>query len=844
MTQRRHLIDTIFTHALELAERERAQYIQDKCEDAQMRSEVTALVSAATSSELDSQFDEIRDRVWGDVIAGDEDAEADLAGQRIDQWRIGQRLARGGLATVYKAERDDGEFDQAAAFKVLRRGLDTDDIVARFRAERQILSTLDHPAIASILDGGALPDGRPYLVLEYVDGVPITAYCRNSGVDVHGCVRLIIDVLSALHHAHKHTVVHRDIKPSNILVSSEGNVVLLDFGIAKLLDPEAVPGSSTLTRTGVSLLTPGYGSPEQRAGAAVTTASDIYQVGMVLCELLTGRRPAILDSDDLSAAPSKKLVGTSRYRSVRGDLDAIVLKAMHADPARRYASAGEMVEDLERYLDGRAVLAQPDTYAYRLRKLARRKPWLLPIATVIVLGIATYIVTLIKHSEELQLEQQRAEAAQEFLVDILSSPDPFAPADAERGSEITVLEALEIGRGRLDTDLQDQPVLRANLLSSIAGVYGSLDQNESAIELGEQALALNLKLHGDGSEAALENMRLLGTVNNEIGDIDRAREFFQRQLSVARNVYAAGDARLSDAEVASGIFEVSQGNHEVGRQLLTSGIDRLRESPEQYAETFISAVIALIDHDGLFDIDHMRLPLEEALAVSESVYGPESLHTANVLLAIARFAVHSHDYERAKENYATGLEIYETQLGLLHGATIAHLNNYGFMLMAINDYAGGEAVHRDLVERLTKSRGENHRLVADNYQNLASAIYRQGRLEEALPMHRKAYEIYSKVLDKDHYIGMYPLLSIAYIELQRDNAMEAESVAVTALSKFRSTVPGSFLEGVATCLVGVAKEKRGELEEGSAMVEASHPMIDPRALAGSPYIELCRVPPD
>lgn len=843
---RRQEIDRIFTRALELDENQRQAFIEESSSDDAIRHEVQSLLSAATSApgQFDDRLDVMRQELWADVLNEDEAAGEDLSGQRVGHWLIGDRLARGGLATVYLARRDDGEFEQTVAFKVLRRGLDTDDVVARFRAERQILSSLDHPSIARIFDGGALPDGRPYLVLEYIDGEQITTWSESNRVDIRGCVRLIIEVLQALDHAHKHLVVHRDIKPSNILVSNDGHVSLLDFGIAKLLDPDAIPGTATLTRTGVSLLTPGYGSPEQRAGASITTASDIYQVGMVLCELLTGQRPAILDNDDVSAAPSKKLQGTSRYRSVQGDLDAIVLKAMHVDPARRYASAAEMVADLERYLDGRAVMAQPDTYMYRLRKLTRRKPWLLPTAAIILFGIATYIVTLTTHSRELQLEQQRAEAAQKFLVDILSSPDPFTPADPERGREITVLEALEIGRGRLETELQDQPVLQANLLTSIADVYRSLDQNEPAIELGEQALALNLKWRGEGSEATLENMRLLGEVYNTTGDIDRARDFFERQLSIARDIYVADDARLSDAEVTTGIFEVSQGNLEIGRQLLASGIDRLREAPAENAETFISATVAMTEHDGLFDSEQLHLPLEEALAVAESVYGPQSLFTANVLLGIARVSVYLQEYDRAKENYSIGLEIYEAQLGPLHGSTIAHLNNYGFMLMAISDYAGGEAVHRDLVERLTKSRGENHRLVADNYQNLASAIYRQGRLEEALPMHRKAYEIYSMVLDQDHYISMYPLLSIAYIELQRDNAMEAEAAAAIALENFRTTVPGSFLEGVATCLVGLAKEKQGKIEEGTAMVEASHPMLDPQALAGSPYTELCRVRPD
>jgi serine/threonine-protein kinase len=215
-SEHRQLIDQVFTRALEMPGDSRAAYIAAACPNDAIKDEVLALLSAATSEALDERFDAARERIWREIAETDSAPEEDLAGQRVGAWKIGKRLARGGLATVFLAEREGGEFEQTAAFKVLRRGLDTDDVIARFRAERQILSALDHPAIAQILDGGALPDGRPYLVLEYVDGVAITDYCRETNASLRDRVGLIIQVLRALHHAHRHTVVHRDIKPSNI----------------------------------------------------------------------------------------------------------------------------------------------------------------------------------------------------------------------------------------------------------------------------------------------------------------------------------------------------------------------------------------------------------------------------------------------------------------------------------------------------------------------------------------------------------------------------------------------------------------------------------------------------
>ena len=402
----RKRIDEIFTGALERSGDERSAFVDQQCAgDAELKSEVESLLAAASDTDVDARIESARDRMVRSIFEDDPDAGEDLSGKAYQNWRLERRLARGGLATVYLAHRDDGEFEQKAAFKVLRRGLDTDDLIARFRAERQILSSLAHPSIAQILDGGALDDGRPYLVLEFVDGVSITDYCEQQELDVRAKVVLMIEVLRALHHAHTRLVVHRDVKPSNILVTDDGNVSLLDFGIAKLLDPDSMPGSSTMTRTGVSLMTPGYGSPEQHAGATVTTASDIYQCGLVLYEMLTGESPYVPRDEVRSSSdlvPSAKLSGRADLKEVRGDLDAIVRKATRGDPDMRYASADEMVSDLQRFLDGLPVIAQPDSVAYRVKKLARRRPWLFPVAALVVAGIVAYIATITIYSQRLE----------------------------------------------------------------------------------------------------------------------------------------------------------------------------------------------------------------------------------------------------------------------------------------------------------------------------------------------------------------------------------------------------------------------------------------------------------
>jgi serine/threonine-protein kinase len=846
-TARRQLIDQIYSQALALAGPERERFVAERAgDDAELcRHVLDLLVASETADErLAGRFAGIRERMWRTALTNEGDLEEDLSGQRVHTWFVEKRIARGGLATVYLARRDDGSFDQTVALKVLRRGLDTDDVVARFRAERQILSALEHPAIAQILDGGALEDGRPYLVLEYVDGLPITTHCEQNGITVRGRLLLLIEVLRALHHAHTHLVVHRDVKPSNILVSTAGRIALLDFGIAKLLDPNSMPGASTATRTGVSLLTPGYASPEQFAGQAVSTASDVYQVGLVMYELLTGSRPFEtagnrVDSDP--APPSRALRGTSRYKLVHGDLDAITLKAMHADPAQRYASADEMVSDLMRHLDGLPVIARPDTLRYRLTKLAKRRPWLAPIVATAVLAVAAYVVTLTIYSNRVAREERLAAAAQRFMVDLFRSPDPYAPADPERGRDITVVEALALGQARVRNELSDQPQLKASLLVSISNVYGSLDQSEDAISLREEALELEREIHGRQSREVIASLRFLGAEYDKTGDIALADNAFAEQLAITGELFTEDDPEFGLAQIASGMHENSKGNDEFGRTLMAEGVEKLRRAPVFDAPPLISALIELAEQHDMESADAAFAAIKEAQAVADTVFGADSLQSALVRIRLASSMTIFGDYSGSEHNFQVAIPVLEARLGNDHSSTLAALNNLGYLYSRSNDQASAERIHREILARRIARHGAIHRSVADSYQNLAGAITRLGRYDESIPLHRKAYETYQAVLNEDNYVIGLPLLSTAYAELQRDDAVVAEAAAREALSHMEATVPGTFFEGVARCLVGLSLEAQGNAEEGGALVFASHELMKGSSIP-DPYPALCRLP--
>jgi serine/threonine-protein kinase len=839
-------VDQIFDEALNVPREERETLVENRCAgDQELAARVRSLLAFSDRPEsvIEGRFDALRTHLWQEMLADDPEQMENLSGTFVGSWAIEKLIARGGLATVYQAQRNDGVYSQQVALKVLRRGLDTDDLVRRFQAERQILSTLEHPGIAKILDGGAMEDGRPFLVLEYVDGLPITEHCKQKHLDIRARVRLMIDVCHAIGHAHQRLVVHRDIKPSNILVTREGKASVLDFGIAKLLDPITLPAVSPVTRTGVSMLTPAYASPEQHAAKPITTVSDIYQLGLVFYELLSGERPFSGQGNQGFAtlpSPSLSISEKGLKRRVQGDLDAIVHKAAHEDAERRYSSTDELIADLQRYLDGLPVLARPDSLPYRLGKLNRRKPWLMPLMILVFIAVTGYVVTLSIYSSRLAKAQYLTAATQNFLLGMFKSPDPFAPANKEIGSNISVVEALEIGYRRARTELADQPELKASLLGAISEVYASLDSADTAIDLRLEVLELERLIYGERSPQIVASMRALGGLYGGQGDADKAEEFLDGQLLIAMDIFDADGPELGLSEIAVGMGEMQAGNFERSHALLLSGVAKLRPESTRYARNIISALIASTEQQGMESPELAFAAIAEAQEIANATFGENSLLAATVKVRLAATLTQFGDYENSERNFLAAIPVLENQLGRDHTVTLSAMNNLGYLYTRSGKHRKAEVFFGELLERQIAKYGLIHRFVADAYQNLAGAITRQGRYDESLPLHRQAYDIYRKVLDDNHYIIALPLLSITYAELQSGNAAAAESTAREALARFVATVPGSFLEGVAQCLVGLSLENQGRIEEGKAIVSASHTLMKKGSIP-DPYPDLCRL---
>ncbi|MBX9599797.1 MAG: protein kinase [Bryobacteraceae bacterium] len=417
--------EEIFQAAIDLDGPARKAFLDEKCgEDARLRADVESLLNESGVNET---------LLAGAVLRAAQSLESAQStrdiGQRIGNYRLIREIGRGGMGAVYQAIRADDEFLQSVAIKLLQRGLEDDFLLARFRAERQILATLQHPNIAQLLDGGTASDGRPYLVIEYIEGEPLLPYCRKRNLNIRERLELFRSVCSAVHYAHQKLVIHRDIKPGNVLVNGEGVPKLLDFGIAKLLAPELIAGEMPKTLTDVRLMTPGYASPEQIRGELLTTSTDVYSLGVVLYELLSDQRPFPLEgksSHELELAvcstearpPSSAASDETLRKQIGGELDTIVLMAMHKEPERRYPSAQALADDLLRYLRGEPVSARKDTLLYRTGKLIRRNPLAFAtLALLIVSLIGGMATTLYQARRAEQRFAQVRKLANSFLFD-------------------------------------------------------------------------------------------------------------------------------------------------------------------------------------------------------------------------------------------------------------------------------------------------------------------------------------------------------------------------------------------------------------------------------------------
>ena len=527
----------VFEAALERPAADRARFVAGEAAgDEALGAEVLSLLAAHESAEA-------RGFIEAPAVGPlpPPPAEPDWAGRLVGPYRIVGEIGRGGMGAVFRAVRDDDQYHKEVAVKVVMRGVDNDLVRERFRSERQILAAFDHPNIARLLDGGATTDGRPYLVMELVDGEPITAWARNRSLSLDERLALFRQVCSAVSDAHRKLVVHRDIKPANILVGRDGVPRLLDFGIAKLLEGGTGTGGTGFLQ---QMMTPEYASPEQVRGEPITTATDVYSLGVVLYELVTGERPHRLAGRDLAdlarlheEEPAKPSVaagtarepdGTLLARRLRGDLDTILLKALRREPERRYASVDQLSEDLGRHREGLPVLARPEGTAYRAAKFVGRHRTSVAAAAVLAAVASAASWNLVVQARRVERERDKAQEVSRFLIRLLRVS---LPSEA-RGHALTAREVLDQGVSRVDQDLSGRPDARAALLQTLGAAYARLGLADSAAPLLQESLRLRSEMReGETLDVAEALHELAGALVVQ-GDSEGAERCYRRALAI------------------------------------------------------------------------------------------------------------------------------------------------------------------------------------------------------------------------------------------------------------------------------------------------------------------------
>lgn len=792
-------VQLLFDQALEMRPEEREAFLQGACaDDPALRREVESMLlnfAAAGSTFMESPAARLGDDLEVPEITGAQDGQLN-PGDHIGPYVLERLLGSGGVGRVYLANRETA-FQKRVAVKLLKRGMDTDELVRRFVSERQILAQLEHPNVAKLLDGGATEDGRHYLVMEYVDGVPIDRYCAEQNLNVPQRLELFLKVCDAVHFAHRNLVVHRDLKPSNILVDSDGEPKLLDFGIAKLLRPESFPQTVLPTAPGWRAMTPEYASPEQVQGKLITTASDVYSLAVVLYQLLTGRRPYRLESRSLMDVeravcttppmrPSRAVTRTveeaeypttGTYHGVdrqklrqrlSGDLDNILLMALEKEPERRYQSVDQLAADLRRHLDHLPVLARKDSLVYRASKFVRRHKLPLAAAGLVSLMLLSFVVTLVVQRGQILRQRDRAESMSTFLEGLFEVSDP----SRELGETILARSLLDKGAIDIETRLRDQPGLQGDFLGTMGRSYTNLGLFPEAEGMLQRSLKLRLENYGASDPS-------IATVKFQLAD-----------LFVAKGNYAAAEPLTLEAlDLFVDLFGEQHRGVVECRMLLAVVYQRLGDVTKagQLFSQAEAGARELEDEDLLFSVlsrrGHHELLIgndgaargmqEEALTVARRRYGEYHPEVALILGQLAELEK-GHDFERAAELFEEAIAIQRHVFREPHPELALMLNGLALLKTSRGDYAEAEDLFAEVMAIQEKVYPQSSIVPALTLSNLAGLKISQGDTERAEELYVESLEIHRQVLGDDHPQTATVLNNLAGLLMRTDRLDEAE----------------------------------------------------------------------
>jgi eukaryotic-like serine/threonine-protein kinase len=767
--------------------------------------------------------------------------ELEATGGRIGRYKLLEKIGEGGFGVVYMAEQVEPVHRQVA-LKIIKAGMDTRQVIARFEAERQALALMDHPNIARVLDGGTTQTGRPYFVMDLVRGIPITDYCDQCEISTTERLVLFVKVCHAVQHAHQKGIIHRDLKPSNVLATlHDGEPVpkVIDFGVAKALS-QRLTEKTLYTGFGEMIGTPAYMSPEQAeiSGLDVDTRSDIYSLGVLLYELLTGVTP--FDKETMAKAgldeirrliretpppkPSTRLrrlglkaAGIAQNRRtdlkalrrlVRGDLDWVVMKCLEKDRARRYETANSLALDVQHYLNNEPVLARPPSRIYRFRKLVRRNKLLFAaigfvgLALLLGLGVSTWLWRKERAARRVQTQLRQQALAQErkalteaeksrqvaqFLKDMLEGVGP----SVAMGRDTKLLqEILDKTAERIGNDLTNQPEVEAQLRTTLGELYRVLGRFDQSEQMHQQALGIQKQLFPrDHADVAL-SMNDLALVLIEERKLDESEALTRDALEMRRRLLGNKHRQVGESLVSLGVLLHHRAKlaeaEAVQREALALWREVLGNECGETATTLNSLALVLRDQGRLAEAEAMQ---REALEIQRKVLGPKHPHVATSLNNLAVLLNSQGKLPAAEATHREALALMIELYGTNHANVAVSLNCLAIVLSAEGQHAEAEAKHRQALDLQTKLLGDQHPDVAISLNNLAGVLLALRKPAEAEALYRRAQAIFEKVLGKKHPNVATTMNNLGRALREQGKLAEAETMQRDALALRLEVLP-------------------------------------------------------
>jgi len=798
-------VDALFDAVIDLPTEEQAAYIDQVCaDDATLRAEVIQLLRAHHRS--GGLLDTPIARLSPFVLEG-HDAVPDVIADRIGAFRIVRAIGQGGMGQVFLGARDDGQFEQRVAIKLIRHPMP--GVVRRFLEERRILALLEHRHIARLVDGGITRDGLPYFAMEFVDGEPIDRYCDARDLSLDQRLALFEDVCSAVSYAHQQLVIHRDLKPANILVTAEGEVKLLDFGIAKLLDPPSGAPRIEATRTGLQPMTPEVAAPEQMRGGPINTATDVYALGVLLYRLVSGERPYDLRDkslleierlvcDDMPAPPSVKAPVHLRRR-IRGDLDLIALTALQKDQQRRYQSAAALALDIQRFRQGRAIEARPDSARYRLQKFVARHRAAVGLSAAVLVALAAGIARERILRQRAEVEARKATEVESFLVGVFDVADPYAWSERDRGA-ISARELLDRGVKRIDTTLVAQPEVQAELRTVMGRVYTNLGLLQQATPLLERSLAQRIALRGENDTSVATSMDLLGMALAQQDKRDEAERLLRTGLDRRRKLL--GTIHKSTAESIEHLATLYENTSRLApaeslhREELAINTSLFGAGSREAAGSLNNLALVRYRRAAYADAESLY---RRALDIELRTVGEKNARAAAMMQNLAQTLEQRRKLDEAEQYYRRSLAAKRAVLGEAHPSVTIGLNN--FALFLANNFGRldeAEAMIREALSLDRKIFGERHTYVAEGLRNLCVILRMKGQLSAADSAIRLALEIDRPLLGDRHERMALLYSQLAQVRYQMGDFPEAIRLTRETLSRFRETLGDSHRSTIIT----------------------------------------------